>query len=339
MFSFKKFVSYLSAIVMIGMLNTYTASATEEKSDDPLEIYTYNHWFGSGYRRYEDGIGYDIEIRRNGEVYVTASCNKPYTPEELEGDFIKFGSIVYDNSIYDMEYSYEEYGNCGYMYTEDAVSGSTTTNTFWCKHATFGIESDYVFELWLHPVKENFTTKVTIIDKSFEVKDKYNTTATTSVAPESTTTEDIKDAPITAPAVMTTTSKVTTVTTTTTTTIATTVIDIVKNAPVTAPTNTTVVDLHDSSHTPLNKETTVTVPAKIDLDFIISTESTSVTTEATTSKPESKATTAEPETTVLTTTTTTVVSGDKDYTVFDVNNDGYVNFQDIVSILNFLFNK
>lgn len=347
--SFKKFFGIVSAFAMMGVITggaTYSVNAAEET----VSSYTYTHWFGSGYRRYESGITYDVEIRRDGEVYVKATCNEFHTADELDGDFIKFGSIAYDSSIYTMEYEYEDFHNALYMYTEDTVLKTSTTKTLWSRHQPFGMKPGSVFELWLKPVKTEFSTQVTIIDEPFSI-DTY-ATAEESIATGIT--------PETAPEVKNTTA----------------VTEDVKDAPETAPKSTTAsaVGPYDPPHLSLNKDTTtasettttvvttttttVTVPTKVDLDFVTSTvasaEETQPATEPETTEATTEETTTIIETTVATTTETTkattaateiivdappTLPKEEDYSIFDVNKDGYVNFNDIVSLLNFLFSK
>ena len=132
-------LSRMGAVLLLSAIAPVNANA-----EDIVE--TIPHWFGCGYQRY-DGMVYDVTASE-GKMTVTARCEIPYTPELLEGDYIKFGNVTYRTDEAEL-YFYPESFTTGNFYVEEAVNGAEHTVTIWCKHGRDGLVTGEVFNFSL----------------------------------------------------------------------------------------------------------------------------------------------------------------------------------------------
>ncbi len=147
----------MSAVLSVVLATGMMFPAMPANAEDIVE--TIPHWFGCGYQHY-DGMVYDITASE-GTVTVLGRCEIPYTPEMLEGDYIKFGTVEYRTDEADL-YFVAGVPRSGSFWVDETVNGNVRTATIWCKHGKDGLVAGEVFYFTIigADTEKDYTVKV-----------------------------------------------------------------------------------------------------------------------------------------------------------------------------------
>lgn len=160
------------AAATIIFANTASASNMTSIAQGSSENDKLTHWFGSGYARYYDSVDYNINTMVDGTITVSATANRSYTPEELEGDYIKFGMIKYSDTSTVLQFDTASFTNGSFFTVDKTPDGAPSDLHYieiWCKHAAWGLKEGSVFELTLAPINDRVCAKVELFDKSYQM--------------------------------------------------------------------------------------------------------------------------------------------------------------------------
>ena len=276
----------------------------------------------SGYTGSYDGMEYLVEVRESfGEIYmyVEGCMSKTYKASELEGDTVNFGSITYDPSVLSLEFYPAGFTAVKDLRAETIDTGSKRTVKFKAEHQRWGLEGGLVFSFVLRNTADK-ETNLTLFGNTYRLYDSGSYAHGTGMA--GGPGYDWDDAPsfddvqwvwgTEAPA--TTTAKPETTTVTTTTAATTTTEDVVL-APPPAPVPET-----EPEHAPAPDPDPAPFPGNVDKPAV--------------TEPELTAPPLPKETTTTTAETTTAPAEEKkEYSRFDVNRDGKVDFADLIAWL------
>lgn len=160
----------LSAIILFA--NTASLPNATSIAQGASEVDYTTHWFGSGYTRYYDAVDYSVTTMVDGTINVAATVNRSYTPDELEGDYIKFGIIKYSDDNTRLQFDTAKFTNGEFFTVDKTPEGSPSELhciEIWCKHAAWGLSEGAIFNFTLSPTSESVRAKVEIFDKSYQM--------------------------------------------------------------------------------------------------------------------------------------------------------------------------
>lgn len=370
---FKKLFSVLVCVTaIVASMSAVIVSAEEKHMYDVIDTDNFTTYFGSGYRHYEDSVNFDIDFVRDGRMCVGAECVQEYSAEDLDGDYIKFCSITYDsNKFFIRPYwgynsdTFErwkesaDYNGVYYIQTDSKSVDGTVTESIWCKHGEFGIKAQTVFCFNLLPIEDIVDDDIVFCGRTYHLKtdlDLLNSKDDVNYSITNNTSDaGFKDAPETAPVDF---YKYFTVESTAPTPETAPVTDatvpdiplkvdfsIVKGISVVTETETTVTTTITTVVTTQTEVSTSSeVPATVITEVSTAPEAPATLSEETTViKAETKTSIVSETSATLSEETTTntelSVNVEESYSIFDVNKDGCVNFNDVIALVNYIFQK